>query len=233
MFTRTATLLGPSKTESLSGYRLGVVVATSDVISRIENVQSIMSLRAPAYAQHVLLPWLRDDQEWLAARLKEFTALRSMTVDSFRRLPWLKLVPQAGTAYVWPDVSALGLPAAAVAEALLCEAGVLVSPGYQFGPTAGGIFVSAMREMRQIGNSLLIAWSRFSTGWRAAADCRGGFSESRGSEEPLFFVSGRHEFLRGGLVPRHSDYDGLISSQFRMGRSFEATRIWMLRATPG
>jgi PhzF family phenazine biosynthesis protein len=35
------------------------------------------------------------------------------------------------------------------------------------------------------------------------------------------------------LVPRHSDYDWLIPSQFRMGKSSGATRIWMLRATPG
>jgi hypothetical protein len=34
-------------------------------------------------------------------------------------------------------------------------------------------------------------------------------------------------------VPRHSDSDWLIPSQFRMGRSSGATRIWMLRATPG
>jgi hypothetical protein len=31
------------------------------------------------------------------------------------------------------------------------------------------------------------------------------------------------------LVPRHSDYDWLILSQSRMGKSFGATRIWMLR----
>jgi hypothetical protein len=35
------------------------------------------------------------------------------------------------------------------------------------------------------------------------------------------------------LVPWRSDYDGLISSQSRMGRSLGATRTWMLRATPG
>jgi hypothetical protein len=35
------------------------------------------------------------------------------------------------------------------------------------------------------------------------------------------------------LVPRHSDYDWLILSQSRMGMSSGATRIWMLRATPG
>jgi hypothetical protein len=38
---------------------------------------------------------------------------------------------------------------------------------------------------------------------------------------------------RTNLVPRHSDYDWLILSQSRMGKSFGATRIWMLLATPG
>ena len=35
------------------------------------------------------------------------------------------------------------------------------------------------------------------------------------------------------LVPQHSDYDWSISSQSRMGMSCGATRISMLRATPG
>jgi aspartate/methionine/tyrosine aminotransferase len=182
MFVRTVTLLGPSKTESLRGYRLGVVVAAPEVISRIENVQSITALRAPAFAQHVLLPWLRDDQGWLAARLKEFTALRSLTVESLRRLPWLKLEPQAGTAYVWPDVSALGLPAAMVAEALLCEAGVLVSPGYQFGPTSGGHF--------------RLCYARDEVEWTLALDrivgALGGLARRYGLPEPELFKTRRY-----------------------------------------
>jgi hypothetical protein len=40
-------------------------------------------------------------------------------------------------------------------------------------------------------------------------------------------------YRRCQLVPRHSGSDWLIPSQFRMGRSFGGTRIWMLLATPG
>ena len=130
---RTVTLFGPSKTESLSGYRLGVVAAPAAVIAAMEDVQSITSLRAPAYAQHVLGSWLADDGAWVAARIREFDQLRQMTTRAFRSLPWLKIFPQDGTAYAWPDVSALGHSDSAVATALLREAGVLVSPGYQFG----------------------------------------------------------------------------------------------------
>lgn len=155
MQERVVTLLGPSKTESLSGYRLGVVVGPSWLMPRLENVLSITSLRAPAYAQHLLTVWMRDDQEWLAALLPEFTALREMTIGRLRRLPWLKLEPQAGTAYVWPDVSALGISDVDVSQALMKGASVLVSPGYQFGIQGDGHFrVCYARDENQWSDAL-------------------------------------------------------------------------------
>lgn len=140
MFERTVTLLGPSKTESLSGYRLGVVVAQAEIIARMENVQSITALRAPAYSQHLLVRWLRDDNSWLQERLVDFTALRELTESKLKRLPWLNWLPGEGTAYAWLDVSALGLSDFEVAAELLTDAAVLVSPGYQFGPGNEGHF---------------------------------------------------------------------------------------------
>jgi aspartate/methionine/tyrosine aminotransferase len=140
MRERTVTLFGPSKTESLSGYRLGVVAAPAAIIAALEDVQSITSLRAPAYAQHVLSSWLKNDHAWLASRLREFDALRQTTLAAFRSLPWLRVVPPHGTAYLWPDVSALAQPDSVVASALLREAAVLVSPGYQFGDSGRGHF---------------------------------------------------------------------------------------------
>ncbi|MEA3544054.1 MAG: aminotransferase class I/II-fold pyridoxal phosphate-dependent enzyme, partial [Thermodesulfobacteriota bacterium] len=43
MQERVITLLGPSKTESLSGYRLGVVVGPAQLMPRLENMLSITS----------------------------------------------------------------------------------------------------------------------------------------------------------------------------------------------
>lgn len=140
MAGRTVTLLGPSKTESLSGYRLGVVVAPAALAPAIEDVLSITSLRAPAYAQTLLTHWLAEDGPWVAERIVDLTALRAMTERHLRRLPWLKLTLGQGTAYAWPDVGALGMSAYDVAERLLVDAGVLVSPGYQFGPDCNDHF---------------------------------------------------------------------------------------------
>ena len=155
LFKRVVTLLGPSKTESLSGYRLGVVVGSRTIIERAENVLSITSLRAPAYAQHVLLPWLRDDQKWLDDRILEFNNLRNMTFNYFSQLPWLKTERFGGTAYAWVDVSALNVPDLEIAIALLEKANVLVSPGYQFGPSGKGHFrVCYARDEKEWEESL-------------------------------------------------------------------------------
>ncbi|RYZ31959.1 MAG: aminotransferase class I/II-fold pyridoxal phosphate-dependent enzyme, partial [Propionibacteriaceae bacterium] len=109
MFERTVTMLGGSKTESLSGYRVGVVVAGAAVIDAIEQVMAMSCLRAPAYAQHVMTRWLVDDHDFVAGRVLELKAIRETTVEALRAVPGLQVEPGAGTAYLWPDVSALGV----------------------------------------------------------------------------------------------------------------------------
>ena len=47
------TIIGPSKTESLSGYRLGVAFGAKAIIDRMEKLQAIMSLRCGGYNQRV------------------------------------------------------------------------------------------------------------------------------------------------------------------------------------
>lgn len=173
MADRTITSLGGSKTESLSGYRIGLVVAPADIIDGIEQVLAICCLRAPAYSQHVLEHWLVDDHDFVARRVEELRSLQSMTVAALRQVPGLQVTPGAGTAYVWPDVSSLGLTDVEVARVLQAEAGVVVSPGYQFGPAGIGHFrtcyardegqwaqalqrmVTALTEARRTGSRLL------------------------------------------------------------------------------
>lgn len=140
MFERTVSLLGGSKTESLSGYRVGVVVAGADIIDAIEQMMAMSCLRAPAYAQHVMTKWLVKDQDFVAQRVLELQAIQQSTVEQLRTVPGLQVQPGAGTAYLWPDISALGLSDVRVAKILQDEAGVVVSPGYQFGPSGIGHF---------------------------------------------------------------------------------------------
>jgi aspartate/methionine/tyrosine aminotransferase len=140
MAERCVTMLGPSKTESLSGFRLGVVVGPADVLGAVEQTLAVTALRAPAYGQRLLTRWLVDDREFVAERIDDLAALRDSTVAALRRVPGLRVTPQLGTAYLWCDVGALGATDVEVARALQRDAGVVVSPGYQFGPSGTGRF---------------------------------------------------------------------------------------------
>ena len=156
MRERCISLIGPSKTESLTGYRTGVVAGPPQIIDRIEEVISLTSLRAPAYSQHVLEGWLTRDTAWVSERVDQLLQIRDLTVSRLRELPWLKVQPQQGTAYLFPDVSALGMSDVAIATRLVENAKVLVSPGYQFGP--GGV------------GSFRICYARDERTWDAALD---------------------------------------------------------------
>jgi aspartate/methionine/tyrosine aminotransferase len=140
MRDRCVTLLGPSKTESMSGYRLGVTVGPPDVLDAIESVLSAMSLRAPAYAQQLMVHWWVDDVDFIAVRIKELRRLHDTTLEQFRRVPYLRGDPVQATAYLFPDISALKLPDQQVVARLQRDARVVVSPGYQFGPAGVGHF---------------------------------------------------------------------------------------------
>jgi aspartate/methionine/tyrosine aminotransferase len=134
MRERCVTLLGPSKTESMSGYRIGAAVAPAEVVDRMEDLQGVSVLRAPAYAQHVLTRWMSDDHDFVAARIRDYQALRDHTVATLNASGLLRVRPAQGTAYMFPDATAVGADTQTVALALKSEAGLLVNPGYQFGP---------------------------------------------------------------------------------------------------
>jgi aspartate/methionine/tyrosine aminotransferase len=134
MGTRTVTLLGGSKTESLTGYRVGAVVADAEIIDAIEQVIAFSALRAPAYSQHVLTGWLHEDDDFVRERVRQLRIMQRHATDRLRSIPGISVEPGAGTAYLWPDVSGLGLTSLDAGR-LCYDAGVVVSPGYQFGPS--------------------------------------------------------------------------------------------------
>lgn len=137
MAERTVTLLGPSKTESLSGYRLGVAAGPKALVDAMEDVQSVTALRAPAYAQHLLSHWIAEDGEFLERRLVEYQALRDATVKKINASSVLRVNASYGTAYVFPEVLTCASDQA-IALALKEKAGVVVNPGYQFGGAGAG-----------------------------------------------------------------------------------------------
>ncbi|MBU2696977.1 pyridoxal phosphate-dependent aminotransferase [Pimelobacter sp. 30-1] len=140
MRERCVTTLGTSKTESMSGFRVGCVVGPAAVIAVLPEVLEVTALRASSYAQRTLLDWLGPDAAFIDERVAILRELRDLTVKRLREVPGLEVAEPGGTAYVFPRLSGHGLDDFAVAEALVEDAGVLVYPGLCFGPSGEGGF---------------------------------------------------------------------------------------------
>ena len=133
------TIMGPSKTESLSGYRLGVAFGTPAIIERMEQLQAIVSLRAGGYSQRVLDCWMDEPEGWMARRIADHQAIRDDLVGVLRGVEGVSVrQPQAGS-YLFPDLPPLDVSLHDFVRLLREQAGVIVTPGSEFTrrPTLG------------------------------------------------------------------------------------------------
>lgn len=133
---RILTIMGPSKTESLSGYRLGAAFGAPQLIERMEKLQAIVSLRAAGYAQAVLDSWFTEPDGWMAERIAQHQVIRDELVSVFRSCEGLQIRPPEAGSYLFPRLPELSLPLHAFVGALRSQASVIVTPGTEFSPHA-------------------------------------------------------------------------------------------------
>ena len=130
------TIMGPSKTESLSGYRLGVALGAAHLIDRMEKLQAIVSLRAAGYSQAVLRTWFTEPTGWLEDRIAKHQAIRDELIQVLTGVSGVAVrAPQAGS-YLFPRLPALSVPLHTFVRALRVQTGVTVTPGTEFSPEA-------------------------------------------------------------------------------------------------
>jgi aspartate/methionine/tyrosine aminotransferase len=128
------TIMGPSKTESLSGYRVGVAFGPAALVDRMEKLQAIVSLRAGGYSQSVLRTWFAEPAGWLQQRIALHQAIRDDLLARLRAVDGLRArTPQAGS-YLFPSLPELAVPTQSFVHMLRLQAGVTVTPGAEFGP---------------------------------------------------------------------------------------------------
>lgn len=127
------TIMGPSKTESLSGFRLGTAFGSANLIERMEKLQAIVSLRAAGYNQAVLNTWFQEPEGWMTDRIAQHEAIRDALLSIFRGAGFNTATPQAGS-YLFPEMPALEVSPDTFVRLLRHQAGITVTPGAEFGP---------------------------------------------------------------------------------------------------
>lgn len=133
MFERTLTVNGWSKAYAMTGSRMGWVAGDVPVMKELVKLQQHSLTHPPLYVQAGALAALQMDQGPVAAMREEFRARRDLVVEALRAIPgWECNVPK-GAFYVFARFHHK-LDSMQMAERLLHEGGVAVTPGVEFGP---------------------------------------------------------------------------------------------------
>ena len=128
------TIMGPSKTESLSGYRLGAAFGTATIIERMEKLQAIMALRCSGYNQAVFLTWFEEPEGFMEKRIQAHQEIRDEILSILKDVPGVSARPTQGGSYLFVTIPELEVSLHQFIRIVRELAGVTVTPGTEFGP---------------------------------------------------------------------------------------------------
>lgn len=128
------TIMGPSKTESLSGFRLGTAFGTASIIERMEKLQAIVTLRCPGYCQYVFKTWFNEPEGFMANRVAQHQAIRDDLVKAVRAVPGCKVRKTEGGSYIFPSLPPMDVSISDFTKIVRQLTGVAITPGTEFGP---------------------------------------------------------------------------------------------------
>ncbi len=133
---RVITVAGFSKTFSMTGWRLGTLVANEVVAKAVASLQSQTTSNATTFAQYGALAALEHPEQARIAvseMLVHFDRRRLKLLDGMNAVEGVNCERACGAFYLFPNVSLLGLGVEAFATRLLDEKKVAVVPGHAFG----------------------------------------------------------------------------------------------------
>ena len=133
---RTIVASGFSKTYSMTGWRLGTLVAPPQIAKAAAELQSQMSSNATSFAQYGALAALREREKTrasLAKMLAAFDRRRRMLHGALCAIPGVTCVLAQGAFYLFPNISSFGLSSMEFCERLLEKEKVAAVPGSAFG----------------------------------------------------------------------------------------------------
>ena len=129
-----------SKYFSMTGWRLGWLVAPPQLQRALECLAQNMFISAPTISQHAGVA-VFDCIDELEANVARYAANREILLARLPEIGFSRSAPADGAFYLYTDVSALTDNAQDFCKAMLHEAGVAATPGVDFDPENGHRFV--------------------------------------------------------------------------------------------
>ena len=137
MRERTVLLGGFSKAYAMTGWRLGWMAGSAEIVGAARKIHQYTIMSAPTMSQYAGFEALKSGEADVQAMVTEYDRRRQVIVNGLNSIGLPTFEPQ-GAFYAFPQISHLGLTSDEFAERLLVEEQVAVVPGDAFGPSGAG-----------------------------------------------------------------------------------------------
>lgn len=139
MKERTIILNSFSKNFTMTGWRVGNIIAPNYIIKVIQQVNENVVFTAPSISQRAAIHALRNRHIIQPPMVEEYRKRMFYAAERINQIPKLSVIyPPRGSFYLFMNIKKTGLSSVEAADLILKEAHVLMLPGDAFGDCGEG-----------------------------------------------------------------------------------------------
>ena len=139
MKERTIILNSFSKNFTMTGWRVGNIIAPDYIIKVIQQINENVVFTAPSISQRAAIHALRHRAEVQPPMVEEYRKRMFYAAERINQIPKLSVIyPPKGSFYLFMNIKETGLSSVEAADRILEEAHVLMLPGDAFGTCGEG-----------------------------------------------------------------------------------------------
>ncbi len=139
MQERTIIINSFSKNFTMTGWRVGNIIAPDYIIKIVQQINENVVFTAPSISQRAAIYALQHRDEVQPAMIEEYRSRMFYAAERINDIPKISVIyPPKGSFYLFINIKETGLSSVEAADMILREAHVLTLPGNAFGECGEG-----------------------------------------------------------------------------------------------
>lgn len=139
MKSRTCVINSFSKDFTMTGWRIGNIIAPDYIVRTIQSINENVVFTAPSVSQRAAIHALRNRDVIQPPMIEEYRKRVFYAAERINQIPKMHVItPPKGTFYLFINIRETGLNSVEVSNVILREAHVLTIPGISFGMCGEG-----------------------------------------------------------------------------------------------
>ncbi|MGN8763520.1 pyridoxal phosphate-dependent aminotransferase [Hornefia butyriciproducens] len=139
MKSRTCVINSFSKDFTMTGWRIGNIIAPDYIVKTLQSINENVVFTAPSVSQRAAIHALRNRDVIQPPMIDEYKKRVFYAAERINQIPKMHVItPPKGTFYLFINIRETGLDSVEVSNVILQEAHVLTIPGISFGMCGEG-----------------------------------------------------------------------------------------------